>query len=167
MTFQSFALDDIADLHESAQVEFKLAGGRDGQGQLPEDIWATYSSFANTLGGEIILGVREIRGHFTIEGIPNPLPVLQEFWEILDDPSRISHNILAISDVQLIQIMNKKLIRIHVPLAPEHLKPIFIGNDVYTGTYFRLGDADMHASRRQVSQLLRRARYCNKQLKAR
>ncbi|MGL4713624.1 MAG: helix-turn-helix domain-containing protein, partial [Shewanella sp.] len=32
MTFQSFALDDIADLHESAQVEFKLAAGRDGQG---------------------------------------------------------------------------------------------------------------------------------------
>jgi len=167
MTFQSFALDDITDLHESAQVEFKLAGGRDGQGQLPEDIWATYSSFANTLGGEIILGIREMRGRFTIEGIPNPLPVLQEFWEILDDPFRISHNILAISDVQLIQIMNKKLIRIRVPLAPEHLKPIFIGGNAYTGTYFRLGDADMHASRRQVSQLLRRARYCNKQLKTR
>ena len=77
MTFQSFALDDIANLQESAQVEFKLAGGRDGQGQLPEDIWATYSSFANTLGGEIILGVREERGQFTIEGIPNP-PVIAE-----------------------------------------------------------------------------------------
>lgn len=79
MTFQSFALDDIANLHESAQVEFKLAGGRDGQGQLPEDIWATYSSFANTLGGEIILGVREERGHFSIEGIPNPFPSCKNF----------------------------------------------------------------------------------------
>ncbi|MCL1091539.1 ATP-binding protein [Shewanella profunda] len=163
MTFQSFALDNIADLQESAQVEFKLAGGRDGQGQLPEDIWATYSSFANTLGGEIILGVREDRGQFTIEGIPNPLPVLQEFWEILDDQHRTSHNILEISDVQLIQIMNRKLIRIRVPVAPEHLKPIFIGGNAYTGTYFRVGDADMHASRRQVNQLLRRAHHCNKQ----
>lgn len=167
MTFQSFALDDIADLHESAQVEFKLAGGRDGQGQLPEDIWATYSSFANTLGGEIILGVREERGHFSIEGIPNPLPVLQEFWEILDNPNRTSHNILAISDVQIIEIMNKKLIRIRVPLAPEHLKPIYVGGDPYTGSYFRVGDADMHASRRQVNLLLRRAHLCMKQLKAR
>lgn len=164
MTFQSFALDDITDLHESAQVEFKLARGRDGQGQLPEDIWATYSSFANTLGGEIILGVREEHGHFTIEGIPNPLPVLQEFWEILDDPNRISRNILGTSDVQLIEIMNKKIIRIRVPLAPEHLKPIYIGGNIYTGTYFRVGDADIHASHSQVTQLLRRARYSNKNL---
>ncbi|MCH1931521.1 ATP-binding protein [Shewanella sp. A25] len=162
-----FVLDDIADLHESAQVEFKLAAGRDGQGQLPEDIWATYSSFANTLGGEIILGVREDQGQFTIEGIANPLPVLENFWEILDDPSQTSHNILALSDVQLIEILNKKLIRIRIPEAPEHLKPIFVGSDVYTGTYFRVGDADMHASRRQVTQLIRRAHHCNKLLKGR
>ncbi|QYJ79140.1 AlbA family DNA-binding domain-containing protein [Shewanella acanthi] len=162
-----FVLDDISDLHESAQVEFKLAAGRDGQGQLPEDIWATYSSFANTLGGEIILGVREDQGQFTIEGIANPLPVLEHFWEILDDPSQTSHNILALSDVQLIEILNKKLIRIRVPEAPEHLKPIFIGGDAYTGTYFRVGDADMHASRRQVTQLMRRAHHCNKLLKGR
>ncbi|MGL4711621.1 MAG: AlbA family DNA-binding domain-containing protein, partial [Shewanella sp.] len=137
------------------------------QGQLPEDIWATYSSFANTLGGEIILGVKEERGYFTIEGIPNPQPVLQEFWEILDDPNRTSHNILAISDVQLIEIMNKKLIRIRVPLAPEHLKPIYIGGNAYTGSYLRVGDADMHASRRQVNLLRRRAHLCMKPLKAR
>lgn len=160
MTQFNFALDDLANLHESAQVEFKLAGGRDGQGQLPEDIWATYSSFANTSGGEIILGVREEQGQFSIEGIPNPQPVLEEFWNILTDSSRTSHNILARSDVQLIEIMDKKLIRIRVPEAPELLKPIFIGGNAYTGTYFRIGDADMHASRRQVTQLQRRARHC-------
>ncbi|MGL6123897.1 MAG: AlbA family DNA-binding domain-containing protein [Shewanella sp.] len=167
MVFQSFALDDITNLQESAQVEFKLAGGRDGQGQLPEDIWATYSSFANTLGGEIILGVKEERGHFTIIGIPKPLPVLQAFWEILDDPNRTSHNILTISDVQLIEIMTKKVIRIRVPPAPADLKPIYIGGNAYTGTYLRVGDADMHASRRQVHQLMRRAHLCSHQLMAR
>lgn len=167
MTYPTFALDDIAALHESAQVEFKLARGRDDQGQLPEDIWATYSSFANTLGGEIILGVREVRGHFSLEGIPNPQPVLQAFWQILGDTRRISCNILALSDVQLIEIMNKKLIRIRVPQAPEYLKPVFIGPDVYTGSYFRVGDADMHASRKQVTQMLRRAHHSNRLLKAR
>lgn len=160
MTFPSFALDDLANLHESAQVEFKLAGGRDGQGQLPEDIWATYSSFANTLGGEIILGVKEERGHFSIEGIPAPLPVLRAFWEALDDDTQVSHNILAVSDVQIIEIMNKKVIRIHVPEALESLKPIYIGGNALTGTYFRVGDADLHASPRQVEILRRRARLC-------
>ncbi|MGL5359741.1 MAG: AlbA family DNA-binding domain-containing protein [Shewanella sp.] len=160
MTLPTFALDDLSNLHESAQVEFKLAAGRDGQGHLPEDIWATYSSFANTLGGEIILGVKEERGQFSIEGIAEPLPVLRAFWEMLDDSAHVSQNILAVSDVQIIEIMNKKVIRIHVPEAPEALKPIYIGDNALTGTYFRVGDADLHASAQQVALLLRRARVC-------
>ena len=68
-----FALDDIQHLHESVQVEFKLAAGRDGQDQLPEDMWESYSAFANTLGGEIILGVRESAGQFSID-------LIQYFW---------------------------------------------------------------------------------------
>lgn len=44
-------LEDLRRLRESVAVECKLAGGRDGQGAVPEDFWATYSAFANTQGG--------------------------------------------------------------------------------------------------------------------
>lgn len=151
--YPTFALDDIANLHESAQVEFKLAGGRDGNGKLPEGMWETYSAFANTLGGEIILGVKEEHGEFSIEGIVNPMPMLSEIWQILNNPQKISHNILSPTDVQIIEIMGKKLIRIHVPAVDLKLRPIYIGPDPYSGSYFRVGDADMHASREQVDQM--------------
>ncbi|MDP5147052.1 ATP-binding protein [Shewanella sp. ULN5] len=155
--YPTFALDDIANLHESAQVEFKLAGGRDGNGKLPEGMWETYSAFANTLGGEIILGVKEEHGEFSIEGIVNPMPMLSEIWQILNNPQKISHNILSPTDVQIIEIMGKQLIRIHVPAVDLKLRPIYIGPDPYSGSYFRVGDADMHASREQVDQMSKRS----------
>lgn len=42
-------IQDIIDLQtlvESEQVEFKLAGGKDGKGELPKDFWPTYSAMA-------------------------------------------------------------------------------------------------------------------------
>ena len=49
---------------ENAALEFKRA-----RGGVPADFWPSYSSFANTDGGVIILGVREKDGKREIEGL--------------------------------------------------------------------------------------------------
>ena len=51
-------------LKEDHERECKLATGG-----LPESIWETYSSFANTNGGTILLGIKEHRDSFTVEGL--------------------------------------------------------------------------------------------------
>jgi len=56
------SLADLTLLRESVELECKLAAGRDGQGALPDDFWPTYSAFANTAGGVVLLGVREMTG---------------------------------------------------------------------------------------------------------
>ena len=51
---------------ENAAVEFKRA-----RGCVPADFWPSYSAFANTDGGVIILGVREKDDKREIEGLAN------------------------------------------------------------------------------------------------
>jgi ATP-dependent DNA helicase RecG len=62
-------LSDLAHLSESIALECKLAAGADGRGQLPKDFWSTYSAFANTHGGLIVLGLRETAGRFSVHGV--------------------------------------------------------------------------------------------------
>ena len=52
MNFEEIHLSDFKTARENHQLEVKKA-----QGGLPESLWETYSAFANTDGGIILLGV--------------------------------------------------------------------------------------------------------------
>lgn len=71
------SLDDINSLRESQVLECKLANGRDGKGALPNDVWETYSAFANGDGGDILLGLKEHK-----DGLLNcmELPIRKRYW---------------------------------------------------------------------------------------
>jgi ATP-dependent DNA helicase RecG len=64
------------ELGEDQDLEFKAA-----QGGLPRSVWETVSSFANTAGGNIILGVAEQSGKFEIVGINKPQTLIKDFWD--------------------------------------------------------------------------------------
>ena len=49
-----FILDNLQDAAEDAELEFNGA-----KGGFPGSFWETYSTFANTGGGIIILGVKK------------------------------------------------------------------------------------------------------------
>lgn len=62
--FEIKILEDINNLKETHELECKLAIGHDGKGELPKDFWLTYSAFANTHGGIVllVLGLKENNG---------------------------------------------------------------------------------------------------------
>ena len=73
MQNMQFDLDALIENEEIEEIEAKAAQGRDGGGAIPESLWETYSSFANSHGGYIILGAEEKPdGRFVFTGITQP-----------------------------------------------------------------------------------------------
>jgi len=87
-------LDDLANLRESVEVECKLAAGADGKGRLPREFWPTYSAFANTRGGVIVLGLREDAGHFSLHGIEDADRIVNDLFNTANNPEKVSVNLL-------------------------------------------------------------------------
>lgn len=126
-------------LDENHERECKLA-----EGGLPESLWETYSAFANTDGGTILLGVKEHRESFTVNGLTDKQIVKYQknFWSVLNDRNKISKNILLNHHVKIVEYEEKKLLEIDIPAADRHDKPVYIGTDPMKGTYRRDFDGD-------------------------
>ena len=126
-------------LGENHERECKLA--IDG---LPESIWETYSSFANTNGGTILLGIREHRDSFTVEGLSDKqiIKYQKDFWSTLNDKNKVSKNILLNHHVQVVEVEDKKILKIDIPAADRHDKPVYIGTNPMSGTYKRDYEGD-------------------------
>lgn len=90
-------------------------------------MWETYSSFANTLGGIILLGVEEYRDKsLHPANLPDPDELIEEFWEIANDIQKVSTNILSYDDVYVQKIEEKHIIVITVPKAKDLTVPYIL-----------------------------------------
>jgi ATP-dependent DNA helicase RecG len=144
-------LHDIKRYQENNRIEAKLAAGG-----LPHSMWDTYSAFANTIGGLILLGVEESRKkELTIRGLTDPERYVSEMWEILNDRSRISENILQPDQIMIQEVEGKRIILLEVPRADRHQRPVYIGTDPFSGSYRRNGEGDYHCSEEEVRGMLR------------
>ena len=69
----------IEQYRENNRIEAKKAAGG-----LPRSIWETYSAFANTFGGIILLGVEEHKDKsFHAINLPDPEKLIKEFFDML------------------------------------------------------------------------------------
>ena len=140
----------LSQYQENVWLEAKKA-----QGGLPHSLWETYSAFANTEGGLILLGVAEQEDKsFASVPVRDIRWLMDEFWLQLGVPGTVSADILTQDDVYFAQSGANRILVIAVPPAPARLRPVYIGPDVYTGSYYRSGEADLRMSRQQVDALL-------------
>ena len=131
-------LTKLDEYRENNRTEAKKA-----LGGLPESIWETYSAFANTEGGIILLGVEEHRDRSLHPiDIAYPEEMVAELFEGLNDKTLVSANILSEGDVTVEIAEGKHIIVIRVPRADSAHYPIYIHGDPVNGAYFRLGEAD-------------------------
>src|SRR5438477_6341170 len=108
--------DDLDTLREGWDFEAKLAAGRDGQGVVPESLWETYSAMANTEGGVIVLGAKELPdGSLQLHGIVDIEKVERDLWNLLQNPQKVSANLLRRDDVRRVELDGRALLVIQVP----------------------------------------------------
>ena len=150
-TTEPFSLERLSTYKENGELEVKS-----GRGGVPSSLWETYSAFANTDGGTIVLGVNE-KGHgrLVVEGLPDAYKIIKDFWNMVNNRQKVSSNILTDSMAYVDQVEGKDVIVIHVPRAERTSRPVYVGADPRTGTYRRNFEGDYHCSLEEVALMMR------------
>ncbi len=136
---------------ENKRIEAKKATGG-----LPRSIWETYSAFANTSGGVILLGVLEDKSDRTLYPVelPDPQRLIAQFLDGVNDTRMVNKNILKKNDVWVDVVDGKEIVVIRVPRAKRIEKPVYIGGNPFIGTYKRVADADIRCDESEVKKML-------------
>lgn len=127
-------------------------------GGLPVSIWETYSAMANTYDGVILLGIKESPDQSwktTGLKLSDKEKILDDFWNQAHNPQKVSINLFSEKDVRVYTIGDDIIIALHVPMAKREQKPVYINNDMFSGTYQRTHTGDYHCTNEQVKAMLR------------
>ncbi len=144
---------NIEKYKENNRIEAKKA-----LGGLPSSIWETYSAFANTIGGVILLGVEELSDKsLHAVDLPNPEQLVKDFWNIINNPQKVSVNILTDKDVTIEKVGDLRIVAIRVPRAGRSDKPVYIDGNPISGSYRRNGEGDYKCTKEEVHAMTRDA----------
>ncbi len=146
-----FDLAQFNDYREDNRREVKKA-----KGGLPDSIWSTYSAFANCYGGVIILGVKENEdGSWRTTGLQDENRLRRDFWNNVNNQQKVSANLLSDRDIQTYQVGADTIMVINVPSAKREQRPVYVGEDMFKGTYRRNWEGDYHCTPSEVKAMLR------------
>lgn len=140
---------------EKVDIECKKA-----EANVPKSAYESYSAFANTKGGYIILGVKEDKTKknpeekFLIQGIDNPEKQREDFWNTING-NKVNANILKDDNVYIVEEDGISLVVIHVPRAEFNMRPVYVGENPYKGTYKRNHEGDYHATEHEIRGMIR------------
>ena len=135
---------------------------KDSRNEISKSVWETYSSFANTCGGIILLGIEEhmsevdMKKRFTFTDVKNPEIRLKEFWDTINS-NKVSANILLDDNVGYCDVDGHTVLWIEVPQADYKYKPVYINENPMKGSYKRNHEGDYHCTEDEVKAMLRDA----------
>ncbi|MFT7003866.1 MAG: ATP-dependent DNA helicase RecG [Sulfurimonas sp.] len=147
--------EDLLELQENHEIEFKKAQGRDGNGELPDDFFETYCAMANSYGGSVFLGIQEHKDKsLEVVGIKHTNKVKKKLFDSLNNKQKISLNILTDASVIELNLEEKTVIQIIIPRAKRQERPIYEGLNPLVGTYIRNFEGDYKCDEESVKRML-------------
>ncbi len=156
ISLASLSESDVRLLREDNCIEAKKA-----KDKLPDSLWDTYSAFANSDGGLILLGVSEnSRRELNVTGVTDAEKLKRDFWNTVNDRSKVNATVLSDQDVVIRHGSSGDFIVIHVPRAGREIMPIYVGADPFSreqhrGTFRRNNEGDYHCDRDEVKAMFR------------
>ena len=144
-TFES----KLKTLKESNKLELKKA-----LMTFPNEALSTYSAFANTDGGIIVLGIEETKDGLKISGVQEPEKVKKEMFDSLNNAEKVNRNLINDSMVKEEIIDGKTIILIEVPRANFKEKPIYLKKNLHN-SYKRNFEGDYKCSEEELKIMLR------------
>ena len=152
------SIEQILSQGERVTLECKKA-----QCSVPSSLWDTYSAFANTYGGTILLGVVENLKEkdkskcFEFVGVEDADKIRKDLWNTLNSKEKVNVNILRDEDVQIMDVDGKNILSINVPRAESNIRPVYINNNMSRGTFKRNHEGDYHCTEQELKMMLRDA----------
>lgn len=143
-------IDSLLLREESDDLEFKSASGG-----FPGSFWDTYSAFANSEGGVIVLGVVEKKGKFYIDSLSDEQieKYTKDFWNNVNNRATISCNLLKTDDVVVENYKGHKLMLFFIPRAAREQRPVYRTTQPYNGTFKRNYEGDYKCTEREVQRM--------------
>ena len=135
---------------ENSEVEFKSA-----RGGFPGSFWESYSAFANTNGGTIVLGVVEKNNRFFFDGLTEDTIIRYKkiFWDCAHNKGKISVCLPKETDVRIEQIEEPYILICNIPRANYELRPVYIGSNPFGNTYRRNHEGDYLCTDAEVRRM--------------
>lgn len=135
---------------ETSEVEFKSA-----RGGFPGSFWESYSAFANTDGGTIVLGVVEKNNRFFFDGLTEETIIRykKNFWDCAHNKGKVSVCLPRESDVRIERIEESYILICDIPRASYELRPVYISTNPFGNTYRRNHEGDYLCNDSEVRRM--------------
>lgn len=151
--YQSFftMVEDEFLPQEYYEIEYKSA-----QGGFPKEFWKTYSAFANTNTGFIVLGIAEKKEEFIVEGLSDDVinKYKKQFWDDCNNPNTVSKNLLSNDDIRTFKISEKNVLVFRIPFAQRTERPVYLTRNPFTNTYKRNHEGDYKCTDDEVKRMI-------------
>ena len=149
---------NILNKGERVTLECKKA-----ENSVPKSFWETYSAFANTNGGTVLLGVSEDMmekdkaKRYEVTGVNDADKICKDLWNIINSNEKVNINLLHNDDVQVANVDGKDIIVINVPRADYSTRPVYINNNLTRGSFKRNHEGDYHCTEQELRMMVRDA----------
>ncbi len=143
-------LDTLLARSECDDLEYKSAAGG-----FPDSFWDTYSAFANTDGGAIVLGVAEKNGKHYLDRLSEEQieKYRKDFWNNVNNRSTVNCNLMKSDDLVIGNFKGFRFMIFFVPRADREQRPIYRTQNPYNGTFKRNYEGDYKCTEKEVQRM--------------